>query len=215
MKQCTKCEEIKDSTKFGKAKHHKDGLTSQCRMCINKRLRDYYNGSEYRRKHVKELMAKKYRENPERIGRRNREWVKNNREKVREIQRNWREANPDKQKATAKKTKQKRFLLAKNRINRSISEGVRSCLRKSKAGRKWESIVGYTVNELKRHLESLFTQGMTWSNYGEWHIDHIIPQSFFKFESDEDVEFKMCWRLENLQPLWARENIQKGNKIAV
>ena len=54
---------------------------------------------------------------------------------------------------------------------------------------------------------------MTWDNYGEWHVDHIIPKSFFQFNSIDDVEFKMCWRLENLQPLWGKDNIRKNGRV--
>jgi len=56
---------------------------------------------------------------------------------------------------------------------------------------------------------------MTWDNYGRngWHIDHIIPISFFEFKSVNDTEFKYCWNLNNLQPLWESENISKGNKL--
>ena len=54
---------------------------------------------------------------------------------------------------------------------------------------------------------------MSWNNYGKWHVDHIIPISSFKFESIHDVEFKKCWSLDNLQPLWGSENIIKSNKL--
>jgi hypothetical protein len=53
---------------------------------------------------------------------------------------------------------------------------------------------------------------MTWENYGEWHVDHIKPISSFTFETCEDEEFKICWSLDNLQPMWGIENIKKGNK---
>ena len=56
---------------------------------------------------------------------------------------------------------------------------------------------------------------MSWDNYGRngWEIDHIKPISSFNFNSYKDKEFKECWSLENLQPLWAEENIRKSNKI--
>ena len=54
---------------------------------------------------------------------------------------------------------------------------------------------------------------MTWDNYGEWHVDHIIPMSSFEFESVEDREFKICWSLKNLQPLWGLDNLIKGSKL--
>ena len=73
---------------------------------------------------------------------------------------------------------------------------------------------------LKNHLEKQFntnqeTMGMSWDNYGEWHVDHIIPIDFFIKNHDfNDVEIqKECFNYSNLQPLWAVENIKKGNKI--
>ena len=54
---------------------------------------------------------------------------------------------------------------------------------------------------------------MSWENYGSyWHIDHIKPDSRFIYESVEDIEFKKCWALSNLQPLKAEDNLKKSNK---
>ena len=75
-------------------------------------------------------------------------------------------------------------------------------------------ILGYTPEDLILHLEKQFNDGMNWDNYGEWHIDHIKPISSFIFESSEDEEFKRCWSLDNLQPMWGIENIKKGNKFS-
>tara|TARA_Y100000816_G_scaffold290922_2_gene280837 strand:- start:426 stop:1199 length:774 start_codon:yes stop_codon:yes gene_type:complete len=66
----------------------------------------------------------------------------------------------------------------------------------------------YTSNELKKHLSSLFVEGMSLENYGSWHIDHIKPISSFLFLDEED--FTKCWSLDNFQPLWAYDNIVKG-----
>ena len=63
------------------------------------------------------------------------------------------------------------------------------------------------------YLERQFKDGMNWNNYGKWHVDHKIPVSFFEFSSYNDWEFKYCWSLNNLQPLWAEENLRKWNKI--
>ena len=72
--------------------------------------------------------------------------------------------------------------------------------------------VGYTPNELKLHFESQFTDGMSWDNMSEWHIDHIRPVASFNFTTTECEDFKKCWALNNLQPLWAMDNFSKGNK---
>lgn len=95
------------------------------------------------------------------------------------------------------------------RIDRNISRAMRYALKKDKSG--WRSSVGWTMPELKVHLEKHFRFGMSWDNYGKWHIDHIKPRSLFSYTSPHDPEFKECWSLGNLQPLWAGENISKGN----
>jgi hypothetical protein len=73
-------------------------------------------------------------------------------------------------------------------------------------------ILGYSVDQLKILLESKFQPGMSWNNYGEWEIDHITPDSWFEYNSMEDVGFKNSWALDNLQPLWKEDNASKGNR---
>jgi len=64
---------------------------------------------------------------------------------------------------------------------------------------------------LKKWFEYLFEEGMNWENYGEWHIDHVIPCSSFNLSNEEDQ--KKCFSWKNLRPCWAKENIIKGGKI--
>lgn len=100
------------------------------------------------------------------------------------------------------------------RVRSSVSAYMNFCLKSRKSGRTWSSIVDYTLQDLVSHLERQFKAGMNWGNYGRsgWHIDHIVPVSSFKFTSPEDPEFKACWSLSNLRPLWAVDNLRKGNK---
>lgn len=100
------------------------------------------------------------------------------------------------------------------RLSHNISSQIRQSLSQGKQGEAWEKIVGFTLNQLVHHLESLFEDGMTWENYGEWQIDHRKPRSWFKFETIDDPAFRECWLLSNLQPKWAGENIAKGNRFA-
>jgi hypothetical protein len=99
------------------------------------------------------------------------------------------------------------------RVNRKMSKIISSSLKGGKCGRHWFDLVGYTADDLIKHIDSLFIGDMSWDNYGKWHIDHIIPQSYFKFNSPDDIGFKQCWALSNLQPLWAEDNIMKSDKI--
>ena len=80
---------------------------------------------------------------------------------------------------------------------------------KEKTGKTME-LTGCSKNDLLKHLESKFTEGMTFENYGEWHIDHIRPCASFNLEDPE--EQKKCFHWTNLQPLWALDNIRKGDK---
>ena len=96
-----------------------------------------------------------------------------------------------------------------------MQNGMRLALKRKnlhKGGRSWEGLVGYTVLQLKEHLEKLFLPGMGWHNMAEWHIDHVKPKSKFNYTSTEDQEFLDCWALKNLQPLWARDNLIKKDK---
>jgi len=68
------------------------------------------------------------------------------------------------------------------------------------------------LNDLMQHLSSKFSKGMSFENYGQWHIDHIRPVASFNFDSAEHPDFKKCWALNNLQPLWAVDNKMKGDK---
>jgi len=96
-----------------------------------------------------------------------------------------------------------------NRVSASIWRGLRRGV-----GFKAKSrALGYTLDELKWHIEKQFVRGMSWDNAGEWHIDHIIPLSSFRFSSTEDEEFLAAWALTNLRPMWALDNQRKSNKI--
>lgn len=98
-----------------------------------------------------------------------------------------------------------------NRMRCGMNQSLRNGMN-DKNGAKWETLVKYTVSDLKEHLERLFVKGMNWINIGEWHIDHIRPISWFNFQSHEDIEFQECWALNNLQPLWAKDNFSKRNR---
>lgn len=110
-----------------------------------------------------------------------------------------------------KKNKAKRRSTVHGKLHDNFSCLMRLAVR-NKAGRNWETLVGYTTENLKTHLEAQFTDGMSWENYGKWHIDHIKPVCSFKYESFDSIEFQECWSLINLRPLWALDNIRKGAK---
>lgn len=104
----------------------------------------------------------------------------------------------------------------KLRLIQKMSSSICMSLKGNKNGRHWENLVGYTLKDLRIHLENLFytDKNINWNNYGSyWHIDHIKPISLFNFIKPENKEFKKCWALNNLQPLEASKNIGKGNRF--
>lgn len=100
------------------------------------------------------------------------------------------------------------------RLRASVSVLIHRALRTGLRGKTWERAVGYTLPELVSHLEARFTPGMTWENYGKWHVDHIRPVASFVMETIDDAGFRDCWALSNLQPLWADANRRKGKKTS-
>ena len=77
--------------------------------------------------------------------------------------------------------------------------------------KKTVELVGCSVQELKRHIESQFTRGMSWQKMGMIHLDHKIPLASFDLEDAEQQ--RLAFHYTNLQPLWARDNLTKGAKM--
>jgi len=96
--------------------------------------------------------------------------------------------------------------------NHKLKHNLRSRLRKALKGKSKDKstvdLLGCSIERFKVHLETQFQPGMTWDNYGKWHIDHIRPLSGFDLTSAEELKIVCCYK--NLQPLWAKDNISKG-----
>jgi hypothetical protein len=100
----------------------------------------------------------------------------------------------------------------KGDINYKIAHNLRRRLRQTISNKTMSvlSILGCSMDEFKTHLESRFLEGMTWANYGDWHIDHVKPCVLFDLSlPDEQAK---CFHYSNLQPLWAVDNLKKGSK---
>lgn len=127
----------------------------------------------------------------------------------------WKKRNPEKHKASVRKSIKARklrdpgFKIACNMRNRfkEIMEVSRD------PSRKWNSsLIGCDTRQLATHLESQFKRGMSWENYGtHWHVDHIIPCAAFDHTKPEQV--RQCWHFTNLAPLEAKKNMAKSDKI--
>lgn len=191
---CSKCAALQ------REKKHKDKITDDD---IQKRLE---NRKLYEQKYY-QINKEKYKKN-------RKKWNAKNKNKIIQYQIEYRKT--EKYRKQRKITERNKRKNSSYKLYSNISRHIRKSLKNKniyKNNRQWEILLGYTVYELKNHLEKLFQPGMTWDNYGKWHIDHIVPRSFFEFTSIEDTEFKYCWSLDNLQPLWSAENITKSNKI--
>jgi len=186
-------------------KEHKTALTEKKR--------------QYRESNQGKIAAHKkeyYENNKEAIMAKNQKWFNENPEKQRAMRARYVQTHPEQLKETARKSFQKRYSTPKGKLALTVSAGICGSLGSgAKSGRHWETLVNFTIDQLKIHLEKQFRDGMTWDNYGKygWHIDHIIPISAFNFERPEDIDFKICWSLENLQPLEAKKNISKGCRL--
>lgn len=192
---------------FGNDKRGKDGKVAICKLCDSRR------GCNWAK------------QNPEKSRERSKRWSRNNVEKHRERTRNyiknnpnylrkWRENNPETAKITNKRSNDKKLTTTVGRLHHRISCGMRRSIRENKQGRHWESLAGYTLKQLKEHLEKQFVGGMSWGRFSEIHIDHKVPLAAFNFVKPEDVDFKRAWSLSNLRPMWAKDNLSKGSKIS-
>ncbi len=136
------------------------------------------------------------------------EYQKNNKEIVNKATQKWSQNNKE-QRNEYFKNKKLTEPLFKLRCNLStliwISLKRKNYSKKSKT----YQILGCSFEEFKHHLEKQFIDGMNWDNAGEWHLDHIYPTSLAK---DEQDIIKLN-HYTNFQPLWALDNIIKGNKI--
>lgn len=186
--------------------------------------------ARYRARHYERLRAKenesrrtpefrasereRYERNKEHIAERRRLNRLRNLERVRERERLRRDKNRDAERAKVRRHYAKcRATSPKFRLENTIRSGIHAEIRRgSKRGRKTFDLLGYTSVELMAHLERQFVKGMSWDNYGEWHIDHIVPLASFNYSTPDEPDFRAAWALTNLRPLWAMDNFSKGAK---
>ena len=190
------------------------------KKCKTKRdYEEYKDKNKIYRENNKDKINKRNKEytenNKDKINKRNKEYRKNNKDKINKRNKEYRKNNKDKTNKYFRK-RYKEDLMFK--LNNNISTMVRHSVKHrnlSKNGRHWEDLIINTIQEIIEHLEKNFLPGMSWKNHGRggWHIDHIIPITFFKFSSTDDPEFKYCWSINNLQPLWAKDNLEKSDKM--
>ena len=219
-KVCMRCNELKKASEFTVSKYNKSGLKSYCKSCINEKNKEYRKEEktilrekkykEDNKEKYKEYFNKYYIENVEKIKETANKHYYDNHEQRLEYNKKYREENSEKMAEYKKNWENKNRLMLnerKNEFNRKNPHIVawRSMLQNTikrmdtiKEGHTIEQL-GYSAEQLKNHMQNLFTIGMSWENHGEWHIDHIKPVSSF----DKMTPVNIVCALDNLQPLWA------------
>lgn len=193
-KICAKCKLPKPLDEFKSNVKYADGLFCWCKLCEKLYRHQHYIDNKEK---CLDQQRERIRKNPEKYYKIRHDYNKNNRDKFKVWKSKWR----------AKVKDDPAF-----KLGHAISNNLRHALKEKKAGRHWEILLGYTVEDLIQHIDNLLTNGMTWENYGSyWHLDHVKPKSWFKYQSTNDPAFKECWALSNLQPMVALDNMKKRN----
>lgn len=193
IRSCKKCEKTKLITEFKKSKKHFFGYTYICKECYNLQER-----SKLKDRNKERARARKY--------------YKNNKEKVKAQKELYFEKNKDHIRSKRNEyERNRRKIDVLFRLQGAARARIRGSLRERgfKKNTKAMKLLGCTASELKTHLEKQFKDKMNWGNYGEWHIDHIIPLA--TAVTEEQIH-KLC-HYTNLQPLWGPENQSKGAKL--
>ena len=193
-------------------KKHKEFLKAKRKLYyqthkeeISKNIKEYYKKNKSKINKFKKLY---YKLHAKKINQQHKEWYKNNKEKIIKQHRQYNLKN---------RIKHNKYI--SNRLKTDINFKIRLYLRNRirkviKKINKSKSIIqllGCSVEFLRNYLEQQFKPGMSWSNYGKWHIDHKILCASFDLSKPE--EQRKCFHYKNLQPLWASENLSKSDKI--
>ncbi len=227
---CTCCKTELPATRdyFHAYKRAPDGCRAVCRVC---RAKDHSENKEERSQKKREHWAankdrllaisrKYYAENTEeqREQARQRHW-KNREDRLTKMRQyraeNFEAINARKRVASIASWHEKYGVDLEFTLKHRVRSLIRATLVNGRSGKRMREILGYSTVELRSHIESLFAEGMSWAEFlaGKIHIDHIRPVSSFNITSDQCDDFKACWALSNLQPLWAFDNLSKGAKI--
>lgn len=192
-KICSKCNKEKHTNDFHKCKNNKDGLYTYCRQCKKQDDQKYNDKNKTK---ILERHKEYYQENKERISEQKREYQQRTADKRRQYKREYEKQRKDNDPI---------YRLTQNYKNR-INKALKGIGIKSKTT---EELLGCSVEDFWIHLENQFKEGMNWENQGKWHVDHIIPIA----SATTIEEREKLFHYSNCQPLWAKENLAKADKI--
>ncbi|XKM40333.1 hypothetical protein A4U53_030855 [Rhizobium ruizarguesonis] len=209
-KTCTKCGEEKQLNQFSKAPTGAFGVRGDCKKCRNSYTTKWIAENPDL---VNASARARYAANPLEINVKT--TARRDRGKTNASNKKWRAANPEKARKIALEHYHR--VIAndpKQRLDRAISSSVYASIKRgSKNGKSTFDLLGYSLEQLVARLEPLFQHGMSWENYGEWHVDHVFPKASFGYSTPECEGFKKAWALSNLQPLWADDNHHKNARL--
>lgn len=186
--QCIKCDIVKPVSEYYQKAANITGYNYHCKEC--------HNNSIKKKAQIDIDFAERRKAAISR-------WNKENKDRKRDYQKEWIKLNPMRWKELARRQRIKPLNKVRNNLRKRLREFVK--------GKSGFMQIGCKKQELVAHLESKFQKGMSWDNYGEWHIDHIIPCSAFDLTNPSHIA--TCFHYQNLQPLWAADNIRKSNKV--
>jgi len=221
FKICTKCRIEKDISEFSKAKTGKFGVRGDCKKCVNDYYKHYYylenkkkisiKGKKYYKDNCEKIQRyeKEYRDkNKEKIKLRKQKYSKNNKEKIAKRGKIWREKTKNKIKRNSRH--RERYMTdIIYKIKHNLKRRIGLALNGKDKAVSTMFLIGCDIDYLLYYLQDKFKEGMSWDNYGKWHIDHIKPCA--KFDLSKPKEQKACFHYTNLQPLWAIDNLRKSN----
>lgn len=213
---CVKCGETKAAIEMLRRSNQPSGIGNVCVSCQSEVSRQrYLRNPEPVKRRVREYHC----QNRDKILKRNRNRYKNDpefRARLELINAKWRKENPERHRESQRNhLRRVRATCEKRRIRDRISAGIRISLLTGKCGSSWETLVGYTIDDLIKRLKKTIPPGYSWEDAisGKLEIDHITPVSAFHFTSPEDIDFKRCWSLSNLRLLSIFDNRSKGAKL--
>jgi hypothetical protein len=204
-KVCSKCKEEKDVCEFHKSTANKSGLRNECKLCRTLTKKKYY---EENKLNILENKKKYYLEKKDIILEKRMSYHYKNYELIKNYKKEYYQNNKIKFNEYNKFNYHNNILY---KIGKLVRRRVFDYITKNniKSIKTFE-VVGCSPEFLKEFLENKFTEGMSWERMGkDIHIDHIIPLSSAKTE--EEI-YGLC-HYTNLQPLWAEDNLRKGDKI--
>ena len=222
-KTCSVCGEEKSKFKeFNLTKNTRGEVTpkaSWCRDCNSKKEYDRRAGNnnwkEYQAKYRlenKEKIRAHYEENKDQILEKCKEYRDSHQEQIREYKHNYYQKEENKQRVN-EKVKLRKKTDPQFKLMGNIRQGIHRCLRGKKLN-STEELIDCDQKFLKDWIEYQWKsdENMSWSNYGTyWHIDHVIPLSFFDLDNINEQTMACNW--SNLRPLEARENLSKNDAI--